>query len=255
MTSSLLNLASRIVRRFKPDHISYQGVTLPANHLRLCGAEFQDDAYYLASSQREVERLRTYCGLTAESRLLDVGCGVGRLAIGLSRQPGTLKHYQGIDVSPASIAWCQRHIAPRAPGFDFTHIDARNSRYNPGGQAISGQFRLPFDDGAFDIIYLYSVFSHMTLEDVGRYLEEYQRLLSEGGHIFLTAFVEEGVPDVMVNPPGYRQQWAGELHCVRYNKDFFERLLNEKGFAVDHFVYGQETDGQSAFYLSKMGSG
>jgi len=49
-------------------------------------------------------------------------------------------------------------------------IDVENTRYNPEGEKFSEKFKLPFDDHSFDIIYLYSVFSHMTDQDIIIYL-------------------------------------------------------------------------------------
>ncbi|GAG45141.1 unnamed protein product, partial [marine sediment metagenome] len=43
------------------------------------------------------------------------------------------------------------------------------------------------------------------------------------------------------------------LHCVRYNRKFIEQLYKEHGFVVERFEYGEETEGQSAYYLSKAG--
>jgi ubiquinone/menaquinone biosynthesis C-methylase UbiE len=128
----------------------------------------------------------------------------------------------------------------------------KNPRYNPKGATIGIDFKLPFDDNEFDIIYLYSVFSHMTTDDVEVYLKEFKRLLTRSGKIFLTAFIADGVSDMTINPPDYQlKNWSGPLHCVRYNKDFFSALLAENDFVLDRIDYEQETNGQSALYISK----
>lgn len=233
-----------------PDHVRYGGSVLPAPHLRYCGTSFADDRAFVASADAEAERLVRHLGLDAASRLLDVGCGVGRLAIGILRQVGEIDEYRGVDVSRRSIRWCKRHITPAHPSFQFLHIDVRNERYNPRGRDEPGGVRLPFDPGRFDIIYLYSVFSHMRTADLRAYLGELRRLIAAGGRVFLTAFVEDGVEDEAVNPPGYGLAWEGPLHGVRYARPFFERLLAESGFAIDHCAHRTETDGQSAFTVA-----
>ena len=53
---------------------------------------------------------------------------------------------------------------------------------------------------------------------------------------------------MMSNPPGYRPNFRGPLHRVRYNKAFFEAMLQEEGFAVKRFEYATELDGQSIVY-------
>jgi SAM-dependent methyltransferase len=233
--------------------VYYENAILPAKQLRLCGTEFQDDAYYLASAQAEADRLVTHFGLTLGSSILDVGCGVGRLATGILSRIGDIRDYHGIDVSKRAIEWCLRHITRKHPSFRFMHIDVRNLRYNPGGKLMGDDFRFPFNgQGLFDIIYLYSVFSHMTKEDVRSYLREFQRILTSSGNMFLTAFIEEGVPNMTINPQGYRMDWGGSpLHCVRYSKDYFESLLTDNGFGIDRFDYEKEDNGQSALYISR----
>lgn len=241
----------RIGRLVGGDNVHYQNAILPAYHLRLGGDAFQDNAYFLASAQAEAQRLQTAFGLTKDTRILDVGCGVGRLPIGMLTTLGPASYYRGIDVSRRSIEWCRRHLTRNHQGFQFIHVDVTNPRYNPHGQSTAAAFSLPLEDGDFEIIYLYSVFSHMVAEDMSAYLREFGRILCSTGALFLTAFVEDDVPNMSINPLNYQRSWEGELHCVRYERRFFETLLAQHGFGIDHFVYGQETDGQSAFYITR----
>jgi ubiquinone/menaquinone biosynthesis C-methylase UbiE len=238
-----------------PDHTVRGTTVLPAKHLRFGGKEFKNDDFFLASAQSEAQRLVRRCGLSTESAVLDVGCGVGRLPIGILDQVGDVRAYRGVDVHSKSIRWCKLHIEGAHPSFQFQVIDVKNHCYNPSGSPLSGSFRLPFDDGSFNIIYLYSVFSHMMPDDVSVYFAEFTRLLRPEGKTFLTAFLEEGVPDAMENPPDYRMKWNGPLHCVRYNMPFFTKLAGSAGLRVSEFEYGQETDGQSAVYLARTSVG
>lgn len=251
LKSLIGKIAFKATCLFIPETAEYKEATLPAKHLRFCGPAFLDDKYFFESALAEADRLVEHSGLSTTSRILDVGCGVGRLPIGILSRIGEIRHYRGIDVSKKSIRWCQHFITQPHPNFKFIHIDVKNPRYNPYGKAIDSDFRLPFDDHEFDIIYLYSVFSHMVIEDVRAYLDEFRRLLTPLGKIFMTAFIEEGVPDVTINPRDYVRSWIGALHCVRYGKDFFVSLLEENDFAVDHFDHGKEVDRQSALYVSR----
>ena len=250
MKSLITKIARRVIGLFIPDSVHYKNMILPPERLRYCGLKFTDNEHFLVSAQEEADRLVERFGLTLSSSILDVGCGVGRLPIGILSRVGEIRNYQGVDVSNTSIRWCQRYITREHPSFQFSHTDVKNPRYNPSGNSIDVDFRLPFDEKEFDIIYLYSVFSHMTTEDIRVYLKEFQRLLSPMGKIFLTAFIEDGVPDMTINPQNYKANWEGTLHCVRYNKDFLESLLAENGFDVDHLDYEGETDEQSALFIS-----
>ncbi|MBI3762423.1 MAG: class I SAM-dependent methyltransferase, partial [Chloroflexi bacterium] len=149
---------------FTPDSVEHKGMILPGRHLRLGRSEFSDDEGFLSSGQAEADRLVQRFGLTASTRLLDIGCGPGRLAIGVLSRFKNFQHYRGIDIVKKRIDWCQRHITRHHPGFQFIYLNLQNLRYNPTGKSIGGDFRLPFADGEFDIIYLWSVFSNMTTE-------------------------------------------------------------------------------------------
>lgn len=234
------------------DRVMYKNSVLPAKQLRFGGSEFKDDEYFLASARYEANRLKLNMGGTLHSQILDIGCGVGRLAIGILSGLGESTYYRGVDIIKGSIDWCTMYITKYHPGFRFFRLDVHNKRYNPSGKKLDDSFRFPFEDQNFDIIYLYSVFSHMTAEDIQIYLREFKRLIKPSGRIFATAFLEDNVPDVEINPQNYRTAWSGALHCVRYNKQFFEALLNQYDFYIDHFEYGQETDGQSAVYIKSV---
>lgn len=235
--------------------IEVNGTKIPPASLRLGGHNFVEDPVFLETARSEAKRLEVAFAIDPWSRVLDIGCGVGRLPIGLLSYFGSVKHYTGVDVALGSIAWCEQYIA--RPGVKFIHLDLANERYNPRGAPISHDFELPLPRAAFDVIYLYSVFSHMKADDVQAYLRELHRLLAPGGGIFLTAFVEPDVEDVAVNPPGYSRfpgEWEGALHCVRFDRAFFEGVVADAGLMVERFDHGTEVDGQSGIYL-RLASG
>ena len=250
----LRRIVDRVLRRereLSSGAVSFEGFELPPPELRFCGDEFKDDAYYLKSARLEAQRLIRKCGLARTSRVLDIGCGPGRLAIGIQAELGAVQSYCGLDVHGPSIEWCTAHIARQNSRFRFQRLDVRSDRYNPNGRGTAGGTRLPLPSASCDVVNLYSVFSHMPYRDVVGYTAEIARALAPEGSVFLTAFVEEAVPNFEINPAGYRQKWIGPLHCVRFEKSFFENLLFENGLKVTSFEYGRETNGQSAFYLAR----
>ena len=233
-----------------PDHVAEGQFILPEKRLRTGGPEFKDDQYFIQSALAEVNRLVNLCQLDEESNLLDIGCGFGRLAIGLKSELPRIS-YVGVDVNSKAIDWCRKYVAQGLSNFEFIRLDVANLRYNPAGTEISEDFQLPFEDGEFTTANLYSVFSHMLAPDVQTYLRELRRVVQQDGHIFFTAFAEPGVPDVSVNPPDYGDvEWEYDLHCVRFNHDFLMGMIAEADLQLDRFDYGQETNGQSALYVS-----
>jgi len=229
----------------------YKNAILPRR--RCCGPEYNDNEYYLKSARAEADRLVSI-GLTADTAVLDIGCGQGRLAIGLLVSGREIRYYRGLDVQMHSIEWCQKFIANSHPEFQFIHIDVMNARYNRKGQPIDKNFRFPFDSEEFDIVYLFSVFTHMIKEDVKIYLREIKRLLSPSGKVFLSAFIKSNAPNMTINPEGYQKKlglkrWSGKLQCVLYDRGFFESMLTEYGFKIDRTEKINEW-GQEGIYVS-----
>lgn len=235
----------RVEALVRSGHIRTAGGTpLPPRPFRMGGRHFETNEAFELAAREEVGRLEGY-GLKSDARLLDWGCGAGRLAVGIRECMGRLNEYHGVDVQKPLVRWAQRHIA--GPGFNFAHVNSSNARYNP---AASANKRIPGDSGYYDVFYAYSVLSHMTGADVCAYLLESARLLKADGFAFVTAFVEDSVGDEEENPAGYGPiVWEGPLHCVRFERGYFDRMVACAGLQVDDFQYGSETDGQSLYVL------
>lgn len=220
---------------------------LPPKGLRMGGAHFMDDEAFIATAANDVRRLEELAGLTTSSRLLDWGCGAGRLAVGVREVFGRVEDYHGVDVQKHLIEWAERRLT--APGFRFTWVDLANSRYNPDG---SPERTIAAEPSSVDVFYAYSVYSHLLADDTAAYLGLMGDALAPGGRAFITLFVEDGVPDCEENPEGYGPlEWVGPLHCVRYDRAYFERLVAAAGLDVVLHEHGQETDGQSLYILGK----
>lgn len=128
-------------------------------------------------------------GLQPSDRVLDVGCGVGRMAVPLTRYLGPQGSYDGFDIVPAAVRWCQSHVTPRFPAFRFQQVDVANRRYHPRGALEASTFRFPYEDGVFDFVLATSVFTHLAPNAASQYLSETSRVLRPGGRCFLTFFL------------------------------------------------------------------
>jgi SAM-dependent methyltransferase len=211
------------------------------------GKHFKDDEAFIRTATRDVRRLKKYTGLSQDSALLDWGCGAGRLAVGIREHFGQIRDYHGVDVQPELIDWAQEHLS--GPGFRFTCVDVSNERYNPDG---SPERTLATGPASVDVLYAYSVFSHMNDDDTAAYLKLIAEALVPGGKALVTCFVEEDVPAWTENPAGYGPlEWQGSLHCTRFDRRHFEDHVRAAGLFVDRFEYGRETDGQSLYVLRR----
>ena len=122
-------------------------------------------------------------------RILDVGCGIGRMAIPLTEYLSSEGRYEGFDIVREGIEWCTGRITPRFGNFRFQHSDVFNKHYNPGGKIAAADYRFPFDDASFDFAFLTSVFTHMFPRDLENYLSELARVLKPGGRCLITLFL------------------------------------------------------------------
>lgn len=228
------------------------GLPLPPLSLRAGGTHFRANKDFIVSAIEEADRLASLQLLEPDTDILDLGCGAGRLGIGIVAGAHPIRSYCGIDVNSAAISWCTRHLTRHAPSLQFISMQVYNERYNRSGSRISSNFHFPLSDDSFDTCYAYSLFSHLITHDAQAYLNEVSRLLRPGGAALLTAFIEQDVPDETVNPHEYGSiSWRGPLHCVRYAKPFFDSLINNAGLAVSDFIHGAATDGQSVYILGR----
>lgn len=242
--------AKRAVRKAERtlgrDYVDYEGAKLPPPGMRYCGASFRDDATFLESSDFEADRLIRDLGITPDSRILEIGAGPGRMPIGLIRKLGDVASYHGIDIDETAMSWCTRHITKEHPTYQFHWIDAQHDRYRPEGRVMDDDFRLPVPSNFFDLVYLHSVIANLVDRDARVYARIFADVLRPGGRVFLTAFVEEDVPPVTVNPSDYVVESSGPLNVVRYERDFMVTMFQEAGFELELFDHAAELDAQSA---------
>jgi SAM-dependent methyltransferase len=124
--------------------------------------------------------------------VLDVGCGVGRMAAQLTRYMAPGSRYDGFDIVAEGIDWCAANITPRFPNFHFQHADIFNTQYNPRGKYQAHEYRFPYPDGHFSFVFLTSVATHVLSADMQNYLHEIRRVLIPGGRCFITYFLING---------------------------------------------------------------
>ena len=233
--------------------IHHRGSVIPSHDLRanMCGPPYDDDDFFLDSAVAQARTLMKAVELTDRTRIVDVGCGLGRLAIGLARERPEVR-YLGLDSQEQFIWWCSRYVQRAHPGFRFRHLDVENERYNPAGRKIAGDFRLPVADADADVVVLWGVLTNMAPEHMPIYVSEIGRLLRPGGRALLTAFVEKGVPAASINPSGYvPYQCVGPLHVVRYEEGYLRSVFATHSLSVRAFSYEMVDVKQSEFQLEK----
>lgn len=164
---------------------SRKSLTPPAKSALLVGGgDFKEIGEIIAAD------LKNRVDLNQNSRVLDIGCGYGRVALPLTaiiQPPG---FYDGTDVVKEAIDWCTQSITSSYPHFNFYHSDVSNPYANAGkkrGEAANYVF--PFKNSSYDIIILTSVFTHMRPNEIFQYLNEISRLLLPLGKCYATFYL------------------------------------------------------------------
>jgi len=148
------------------------------------------DGDFVAVGTQIVRSLQDHAGLAPRDQVLDIGCGNGRVAEPLAPLLADGGGYLGFDISRPAIRACRRRFAGR-PHMAFEHLDVWNGEYNTAGKVAELEAVFPASGASFDLAFATSVFTHMRLPAVRRYLAESVRVLKPGGRLAFTAFVLE----------------------------------------------------------------
>ena len=190
-------------------------------------------------------------GLKPDERVLDVGCGIGQKARALAGYLGREGTYHGFDIVPAGITWCRERYQ-RYPNFHFQLADIYNTHYNPKGRFRASEYRFPYADGAFDLVFLSSVFTHMLPGDMEHYFGEVFRVLRRHGRCVITYFLINprsltGV-DAEANTIRFPFVYgSGECRTadidipektVAYDEGFIRSLYQRHGMSIAEITYG-----------------
>jgi SAM-dependent methyltransferase len=148
--------------------------------------QFVGEGDFVAVGDEFLGHLVDLAGLEPGSDVLDVGCGIGRIARPLAHFLDDTGSYAGFDVNAEGIAWCAARYPAR---FAFAVADLRNARYHPGGAGRARDYRFPYDDHSFDLAVMTSVLTHLTEPEAANYLAEARRVLRPGGRLLATFFL------------------------------------------------------------------
>lgn len=160
---------------------------------------FVGDGDFSAVGDHFLEHFIKVGGLLPQHRVLDVGCGIGRMALPLTNYLSPAGSYEGFDIVDVGIQWCQANITPRFPNFRFQVADVFNRGYNPSGAYLASEYRFPFPKNSFDFAFLTSVFTHMLPAEVENYLAELSRVLKIGGCCMATCFLRNEESEVSMH--------------------------------------------------------
>jgi SAM-dependent methyltransferase len=199
---------------------------------------------FRAIGQAFVDELKRSCGLLPHHRVLDVGCGIGRIAIPLTQYLSKDGRYEGFDPVRRSIEHCRARIAPSYPNFRFELADLYNKQYNPEGRVHDHEYTFPYPDGTFDVAFAVSVFTHLLPPGAERYIAETARVLKPGGRFLATFFLlnDASIGGIDAGKSTLTLPYRLERHRVQvekfpeaavgFDEDFVMELYRKHGLAL-----------------------
>lgn len=180
-----------------------------------------------------IVRLLLQSGLKSTDRVLEIGCGSGRLAYLLLPYLKDTGNYTGLDILPKEIERCRNRIGQHHSNFHFEHSDIYNNFYNPKGRIKASDYRFPWNDGAFDFVVLISVFTHMPPREIENYLSEIARVLRKDGKCLATFFVlneeSKGVMGTRAASANFRFDCGGYYTVDKENPESIADFLINQG--------------------------
>jgi SAM-dependent methyltransferase len=164
-------------------------------------------------------------------RVLDIGCGTGRLLAGWHLDDGS-RQLTGVDIDRECIAWTAAHL----PGVAQWHA----SDILPP---------LPFSSGSFDLVHVVSVFTHLSIERQEAWVRELARLARPGGAVVVTlhgepyAWILEEAQRRGLAAAGHVEQPLGEEGSSGFGAfhepGFARQLFGQYFSRVDFYARGQ----------------
>jgi ubiquinone/menaquinone biosynthesis C-methylase UbiE len=168
----------------------------------------------------EEERQRVAPFITPTSTVLDLGCGIGRVAFYVAPLCRTL---WAVDVSPEMLHFARQRLA------DFPNV-----RF-----AFCSNTKVPdVPDKSVDFVYSIIVLQHLEREDAFLLMTEVVRMLRPGGkalftwpnlqdEYYLNSFLSYATTGAVHNPSRARMYTMTELECILPQAGFAEVTMQD----------------------------
>jgi SAM-dependent methyltransferase len=175
--------------------------------------------------------------------VLDFGVGCGRV-IRWWRDWSNKNQFWGTDINPELIEWCQKNLDFGKYGVNFLQPPTE------------------YKNAQFDLIYVFSVFTHLTIDTQRNWLDEFSRILAPNKYLLvsvhgdlLAKYLPENALQVYRKYGYYimTQDFEGQNLCASYQNQLFSERLFSNHFYILAYLPGALTacGMQDLFLLQK----
>lgn len=214
--------ANRQFREANPD------IALPPDYMMFEAFRLDYERYYnggLKSAEWIVDLLAPHIAWD-NKRILDWGCGPGRIIRHLPDLLPETCFFYGTDANEKTIAWCQQTLHD---------IDFQNNGINPP---------LNYQQDYFDALYGISIFTHLSAQNHEKWFEELCRVSKKGGIILITT---QGDAFKSRLSPGEQEEFRANELVIRgqvkeghrvysafHPPQFMEKLFSSRTEILEH---------------------
>ncbi len=190
-----------------------------------------DGEVFESSGEADAARLRPLAGPRA--RVLNIGCGIGRVDRYLAPSVGEL---WGVDISGEMIARARERLA----GLPNVHLR----------EVAAGEFLAAFETATFDLVFSLLVLQHMEREDAFRYLQDAGRILRRGGALSVQFpnLLSPEYTAAFAKGARLRHRSAGRVRT--YTEAEVQHLLELAGFRVESVAVSAGAQGNAEIYAT-----
>ncbi len=233
----------------KHEKLAPDGIPLPSPRLCFPVTVSYDPNHYYSSGEIGSASIRHILEqndkkIESMERILDFGCGCGRLTRHLNNLSGLEIH--GTDSSKELINWCIRNLSF---GCFTTH---------------KLESKLVYADNYFDFAYSVAVFGHFTEDLQKHWINELCRVIKPGGLLLVTVKgsnrtdelteseeIEFNKGNMVVKEPEY----SGTIYCLAYNPEsHFRTILSSEMKVLTFLASGSPDTFQDVYLLQKAQS-
>jgi SAM-dependent methyltransferase len=241
-----LMLAGR--SHLRPEAKAADGLPLPPARLRVQVGPLHANAdFFLRSGRHNADLIQEILREDGSSvdeldALLDWGCGCGRVLRHWADLPRT--RILGCDITPKMVEWCNQHLP---------FAKAQVNELSPP---------LPYDNDSFDLIYAFSVMTHLSEDLQHAWVQECRRVLKPGGYLLFSTLGEYFVSRNRLSEDERRsfeqgnlvvlyERSSGTSLCSAYHPPEYVRKELAAGFDVLSFRPAADDGRHDIHLLSK----